>query len=337
MLLRESKGASAVPRWSGRSNAIFWIGCAALGVLSVVSALVLRPDLLWRIDDALPGVHPNDVMTALAETKSAEVSASDKAALQRFRVAVAQTVAMHAPQLDAVTQEAGASATQWHSLAHLLALLARDRLDHKHRADAYLDETIGEGIVNPALHSFTDDLALRIDTLQHELDVNTVQLAVDLAAPAPATPYLANRAQVGNDFQVSLYRPEVKGVSVATVAVFGVFDAAAMAGIASRVFARQVVRLGASAAISQLDGPLPGPADILAILGALWTAVDVVHSKHKFSDQLESKLSDGIGQARTAALDDTERYGQKLLLKAQRAQAAIRAAAGSPISNEASL
>jgi hypothetical protein len=259
-------------------------------------------------------------------------SMSNDAALARYQSSLDEVITKHRPRLDAMIQAATSAATERKKLYPMLAYIASDQVRSTHKADAWLQDRIGQTTVDPVLQAFLDDLAVQADRFQAELDKETVKLAYDLAAPGHKVAPVALRGKVHTDFASLFMKPArdagIEGAPV--VLVFAFFDAPAIARIASKIFAKQVARLVAAGTFAVLDGPSP-LGDAIFVISAAWTAWELHELDAKFRQEVSASLTDHLSKFRDTASREARDFGSKRLAMATQQQRDIAASATGPL------
>lgn len=302
-------------RDQARSNRGAWT--SILLALVAVAAIVMLKSQKMPVDDSAPRID----YPALVKQKTDEASRQDDLARRRFEDSLAKEMARYEPWFEYAAKKSSLHVATPEAMGAIVYHLARDKVLNTQDTDAYLDEALGP-ILKPIANAYARDVGTVMNRFEYDLRSISVKLATDLAAIGPGDPQTPQRA-IPNVANWQSFDQVLKnlGFNVATVGVSTVFDASAIvssrigpevlkriAAIASRMFAKQVVRIAAIPVLVTMDGPLP-IVDLLALAGVVWTGYDLYQMQSQFEievrDSTKSKLygiRDAVNsQARTFA------------------------------------
>ena len=236
---------------------------------------------------AHPGAESNQYR-ALIASKTLLAEQERDEAMARFKASLRQTIASAQPQLDVAAEQAALILTEKKMMAQLLVAMARDRVGSKNTTEAFLVQSVGAPLVEPVVHGLQYAVGAVADQLTADLQTITVRLAFELAAPAPSLPYMALRSEGTSELQQQLRKPlQDVGVGGGVLMAAGIFDAAAVGQVATRMFGKQAARVAASGALVVADGPLP-IGDILAAAGLIWTSYDIYKLGNQFGESVHA-------------------------------------------------
>jgi len=284
--------------------------------LLILTALVAVLMIFW-LKSHKTSVLPPPELPAPAIDYSREVkrlvdvaSLRDNEAFRRFETSLATVIASYEPRFSKAADAASGKASEYESIAKIIYYLAWDQATDEHRTDEYLTQTIGP-IIDPVVSDFGRDVGQAMDNLENELRKNTVQLAIDLAALGPGNPPPPQQFEAPMDitraFDQALGNLGLNATGVGVSVAFDAFAVAnsrvaasllnGVASLASRMFAKQVAKVAASAVLVVADGPLP-IGDILALAGLVWTGYDIVQMQNKFRDEIQKSAAIQFRQVR---------------------------------------
>lgn len=280
----------------------------ALLVVAVFCILILKSGKV-PVKPRLPEPLPLIDYGPMIRTHADQASRRNANAITSFKLELDRIRAAYDPKLEKASAQAAEECADLKSCTSLIAYLALDKMRGTSKTDEYLDDEIGP-FIDPVLDSLSREFEVAVDRLESDLRRSTLLLAKDLAGLGPPDEKRTIEVPPDNLAQADLEQAlRNLGINGAGIGVALVFDAAAISssrfgeivwakskGIAAKVFGKQITKAGASAAAAAVDGPVP-IGDIIAIVGVIWTGVDVMLGKKEFRKDLETSLSNQLLEA----------------------------------------
>ena len=213
----------------------------------------------------------------------------------------------------AVKAEATASRVATYSnCVTLIAMLASDRVRGRSSAHNWVEQQVEAG-VGSGIAECQREIQAVLDRFERELAASTITMAVDMGAMGPGRP--SSIVPVGGDKLDGLSLDEALqelGFDGLFAAPALVFDAYALLrtrivrwmitkviGMARWLFARPLAAAVAEAGLVVADGPLP-IGDVLAAVGAVWTAYDIYALRSQFETELTAATRATLPEVRQA-------------------------------------
>jgi|JI10StandDraft_1071094.scaffolds.fasta_scaffold01638_22 hypothetical protein len=298
-----------VPRVTNKKTVGLFILTVVL-LASGITYLATRPAPTDKVPTSPPVVHRIEETKygdLISREKNAAVAATRRAQVQ-YDASVKRRIALHASETASTADQAANRAAEFETLTKTIYYLAKDQVTGGKEADRLLQEHIGP-IVEQGLQSLAKDVNADIASFDYEVRRITVQLATNIAAIGPgvqpAPPRVVTPAMIGPEFSAVVMGLGGKfthlGVGVGLTAIpeaipkTMVMKVSKMcAGIALRLFGKQVAKLASSAAI----GTATGPFEIVVLIGSIiWTGYDVFHARTEYRDEVRTVIKKQLDHA----------------------------------------
>ena len=305
-----------------------------LALVAVVFIFILKLQKS-PVEPRTPSVTPPIDYGPLIQTHTDQASRHNINALQSFELDINRIIKQHEHKLREAATNAAKEAADYKSCSAIVYYLAWDKVKKDNQTDSYLDSEI-KPITEPAITAFAQDINRAVGDLDSDLKRSTLILAKDLAALGPnerRVPVAVDSEDLDYvDFDTSLRN---LGFNAAGVGVAAVFDAVAVsktkvtgliwkkiAAIASRMFGKQVAKVGGSLALAGADGPLP-TCDIIALGGLVWTGYDIYKGKKEFQRDLNVSLNNMLSDANANIHKQAVKHSKAMLKSYQEMQDTI--------------
>lgn len=256
---------------------------------------------------AEPRIEKVNYEVLISREKNAAAEATRRAQVQ-YEASVKRRIAAHASETVNIADQAADHAAELKILTKTIYYLASDKALGKKESDQYLQEQIGP-IVEPGLQAISKGVSEDFIAFDHEVRRITVQLATNIAAIGPGTqpapPRVVPPAAIGAEFSKVVMGLGGKfahvGVDVGSTVIFETVPKTMItkvsqmcAGIALRLFGKQVAKLVSSAMIGTATGPL----EIVVLVGSvIWTGYDVIQERKKYRDEVHSAIKTQLDDA----------------------------------------
>lgn len=246
----------------------------------------------------------------LIKTHADQASRRNVNALRSFEVNLNHILSEHGDKLTDAGTLASKEASGYSYCCAIVYYMAWDKVKGANETQAFLYAQITP-IIEPPVNALAKEVDMAVQDLERDLQESTLLLAKDLAAPGPpesSPPIQVNVGDLGHVDIATVLRD--LGFNAGGIVVALAFDVTAlykaqitkafwskMTSIAGKLFGKQVTKLAASAAITQVDGPFPF-ADIIALGGVIWTGYDIHAGRKEFERELLVSLENMLADAK---------------------------------------
>ena len=244
----------------------------------------------------------------LAKKKVEDAIQQDELALKRFEASLRNALGTYGIKSAEAAEAISAQASQPDAMAAIVFYLAKDQITSGHQTDDYLNNLI-QPIFVPIVDEFGNAVSFATATFENDLRRTSVQLAIDLASIGPGASENNRRtvpdADIRREFDSAVRN---LGINVAVTVVLVPLDVASLIGskggpgilkgiraLASRMFAKQVVKLAATPALASIPSPLPIP-QLIAVASLAWTAYGIYQMQNEFHDEVSTSITDKLGE-----------------------------------------
>lgn len=241
----------------------------------------------------------------------------DEAALRVYEQELREIVQRQQPGLGSLAKAAAADLASSRSCAQIVWVLAKDTIGNHAEAEVLLGQRSGDALAKVMSPVLAEIHAARLRLLSGAQARSEALLDVvgtergPLRAMGPsdqasltnaARPLLRSAAIAGMDMGVEA--PAVRRLAGAVTS--------GLASTAKKLFAKQVARLAMAPIVAAADGPLP-LGDILAILSAVFTAVELTWAQKDFENQVTELYASFLPQAMSDLEADSLQAGKEAL------------------------
>ena len=240
------------------------------------------------------------------------------------------------PEVARQGQKAAEDLAAYSSCSKIIYLLVRDKIKSSSTTAEYVDECLQSRMGQP-LKKLSSDLESAMGRFELTLRENTVGLARDLAQMNPRndgrTISLPVDLKSNTDINQALKNLGLGGVALGVAIPLDVGAVLStkivkslvskVVAAAARMFARPAAAAAAEVTIAAADGPLP-IGDIIAALGAIWTAYDVYSTQKQFEREMKAAMEDMMPDMRRDIQKQVLAHVHSILKEHQRLQDAIR-------------
>ena len=261
-----------------------------------------------------------------------QASQRNAIALKIYEMNLNRVLKEYQPKLDGATKNAVKEVANYKSCCAIIYYLAWDKIKNSNKTDEYMHKTINP-LLDPVTKELAKDMSKILEDFDYELKRSTVQLAYDLAALNPGRSDKYENINIDDmshmDIQQSLQNLGFNSICIGVSVIFDIgalyksnFIGPFFKNIISKaaaIFSKQIARVAVLPALVAADGPSP-VFDVLAILGALWTACDINDSREQFEADINASLHNLLEEAQNNAHKKSLDHANTLLNAYQKAQ-----------------